>query len=108
MTRDKEPMSEAMFYILLALCRPLHGYAIISVVEEISKGRLKLSSGTLYGILTRLEVEGRIQLTEVSGRRKHYTLTKEGRIALHDECKRLSTIIADAEQNLFSIWYDMN
>ena len=47
---DKElPLTEAVFYIMLALRHPNHGYGIIQEVEEMTGGRLSLGAGTLYG-----------------------------------------------------------
>ena len=48
------PLTESTFYILLSLIEPLHGYGIIKKVDEMSKGRLRLAAGTLYGALSSL------------------------------------------------------
>ena len=49
------PLSEAVFLILLSMAEePRHGYAILKDVEELSQGRVRLSTGTLYGALRRL------------------------------------------------------
>jgi DNA-binding PadR family transcriptional regulator len=47
-------LTEAVFYILLVLHKPLHGYGIMQETEIMSGGRLKLSAGTLYGALSSL------------------------------------------------------
>ena len=52
--RRFSPLTEATFYILLSLIRPLHGYGIIKKVEEMSNGRVELAAGTLYGALNTL------------------------------------------------------
>ena len=44
-------LTEATYYILLALYNPQHGYGIMQEVEELSKGRVRLAAGTLYGAL---------------------------------------------------------
>ena len=51
-------LTEAVFYILLSLQKPLHGYGIIQNVEELSHGRVKLAAGTLYGALNSLVEKG--------------------------------------------------
>jgi DNA-binding PadR family transcriptional regulator len=49
------PLTETVLLILLSLAeRPRHGYAILKDVAEMSAGRVKLSTGTLYGALRRL------------------------------------------------------
>ena len=48
-------LTEAVFYILLSLGQPLHGYGIMQRAEELSNGRVKLAAGTLYGALTTLQ-----------------------------------------------------
>ena len=47
-------LTEAVYYILLSLCSPLHGYGIMQRVDEMSAGRVKLAAGTLYGALNTL------------------------------------------------------
>jgi DNA-binding PadR family transcriptional regulator len=88
-------MTEAMYYVLLALCQPRHGYAIMAAIEEISGGRVVMGPGTLYGVLNRLEKEKLIQLEEDDGRRKTYIITTLGRLALEDEYQRLTALVQD-------------
>ena len=45
------PMTEAMYYLLLALTRPAHGYRLMQQVNEASGGRVRMGPGTLYGLL---------------------------------------------------------
>ena len=50
-----EPPSEAVFLILTSLAgEPRHGYALLKDIEALSDGRVRLSTGTLYGALHRL------------------------------------------------------
>ena len=44
-----QPLTDALFYVLLALRQPKHGYGIIQEVQELTNGRLVLGAGTLYG-----------------------------------------------------------
>lgn len=54
-TRPVEPLSEAVFFILLSIQNsPKHGYAIMKEVEQLSDQRIRLSTGTLYGAIKRL------------------------------------------------------
>ena len=59
---ESQPMTEAMYYVLLALREPAHGYVLLRRIREISGGRLEMGPGTLYGVLTRLKKEGLIAL----------------------------------------------
>ena len=50
MNRDKNlPLTETIYYVLLALIEPAHGYAIMQKVEELSSGQVRLAAGTMYG-----------------------------------------------------------
>ena len=66
------PMTEATYYILLALMKPGHGYGMMQRIKELSGGRIEMGPGTLYGVLTRMNKEGLITLTSEEGRRKNY------------------------------------
>ncbi|HHY08836.1 MAG TPA: PadR family transcriptional regulator [Corynebacteriales bacterium] len=55
MKRDKNlPLTETVYYILLALLKPAHGYLIMQKVEELSDGQVRMAAGTLYGALETL------------------------------------------------------
>ena len=92
---ERQPMSEAMYYILLALLHPVQGYGVMQRVRELSGGRLVLGPGTLYGILTRMHTEGYIRLESAEGRRKVYAITEAGTQALLEEYRRLKTMVQD-------------
>ena len=44
-------LTEATYYILLSLYDPQHGYGIMQEAERLSRGRVRLAAGTLYGAL---------------------------------------------------------
>jgi len=83
------PLTESTYYIMLTLVEPLHGYAVMKKVEEISKGTVKVGPGTLYGAFTSLEKEGLIVKVKEENRRKSYVLTPKGKNVLMDQIKRL-------------------
>ncbi len=89
------PMTEAMYYVLLALMHPNHGYQLMHAITEVSKGRLTMGPGTLYGVLSRMQKDGLISLAEDDGRRKTYQITTEGEQALRIEYSRLKSLIQD-------------
>ena len=82
---EQGPMTEAMYYILLALLRPGHGYGMMQRIKELSGGRLEMGPGTLYGVLSRMNREGWIVLTGEEGRRKNYAITQAGKASLLTE-----------------------
>lgn len=89
---ESTALTEGVYYILLSLLTPMHGYGIIQNVERLSGGRVRMAAGTLYGALTALTDRGWIALTEESGRRKTYAITPEGRRALEQEVARLQEL----------------
>ena len=69
--QNQLPMTEATFYILLALTKPSHGYGMMQRIRALSDGRIQMGPGTLYGVLTRMNREGLIRLAGEDGRRKN-------------------------------------
>ena len=91
------PMTEAMYYILLTLTVPSHGYQLMSAVTQASRGRGLMGPGTLYGVLTRMETDRYIEIVSDDGRRKTYAITESGRAALRVETERLRSMLDDQE-----------
>lgn len=88
------PLSETMHYILLALREPLHGYAVMQKIEQMSNGNVILAAGTLYGAIDNLNKHGWIESVGESGRRKVYMITTEGNAILKIEQNRLLHILS--------------
>jgi DNA-binding PadR family transcriptional regulator len=90
---DVKPLGEAVLLILLSLAeRPRHGYALMKDIENLSEGRVRLSTGTLYGALRRLLQDQWIQRFEqadTSREKQAYRLTAEGRKQLQLEMDRM-------------------
>lgn len=96
MARKKlDTLTEQMYYLLLALHAPGHGYAIMERVRTLSHDRVQLGPGTLYTLLGRFEHEGLIALDKVEDTRKIYRLTDLGRETLEREYERLRRQVAD-------------
>lgn len=98
-------LTEAVYYILLSLTKPLHGYGIMQNVESLSQGRVKLAAGTLYGAINTLLEKGWIRaLPEITdSRKKEYEITNLGKDALINELSRLKELIANGEKILGGI-----
>lgn len=99
------PLTETTFFILLSLApQPKHGYAIMKDVETLSHGRVRLSTGTLYGAIKRMLEQGWIERIEENGEqangriRKSYQLTDLGRRVLEAERERLGVLVAAAQE----------
>jgi len=88
-------MTEAMFYTLLSLLKPGHGYGIMRRIRELSGNRVQMGPGTLYGVLTRMRKEEWILLESEGDRRKIYKITQTGREALKEEYARLKQMVQD-------------
>lgn len=88
-------MTEAVYYILLSLMEPMHGYGIMQNVEKLSNGRVNLAAGTLYGAINTLLEKGWITAlsSDKESRKKEYQITKQGKEMLQDEIIRLQELL---------------
>lgn len=83
------PLSETTFYTMVCLVEPMHGYALMQKVSEISQGTVTLGAGTLYTIFSNLEKEALIKMVSEADRRKTYVLTEKGKQVLVLQLQRL-------------------
>lgn len=90
-------LTEAIYYILLSLDRPLHGYGIMQNTEALSHGRVRLAAGTLYGALNTLLERGWIETAGQSVRKKEYVITPLGRAMVLKELERLHELTANGD-----------
>ena len=103
-TASQMPVTPAMFNVLLALADgEKHGYAILKEVDEQTQGEVRLSTGTLYGIIKRLLAEGLITESRTrpaaemdDARRRYYRVTEAGREVAAAEAVRMEKLIARA------------
>lgn len=95
-------LTETTYYTLLALYTPQHGYGIMQQVEELSKGRIRLAAGTLYGALNTMCEKGWIENlpVEAGSRKKEYKLTERGLSILQNEIRRLRELLENGEKIL--------
>ena len=97
------PLSPQQFHILLALAdEDRHGYGIILEVAERTSGAVRLGTGPLYTAIGRLAAVGLIEETDRRDRdderRRYYTLTPAGRLALKADASRLEALVAQARR----------
>lgn len=102
MPSDTIALTEAVYYILLSLHAPLHGYGIMQNVEKLSNGRVRLAAGTLYGAINTMLEKGWIRSLpgESGSRKKEYEITGRGKTVLCDELTRLRELVANGEKLL--------
>lgn len=90
------PMTETAYYILLSLAEPRHGYGIILHVTDITQGRIKLGSGTVYGTLNKLQNKGVISIYSDEQRRTVYEITDIGKQLILTEIERIKELYTNA------------
>jgi len=96
---NSTPLTEALFYILLAVKTPNHGYGIIQDISDMTGGRVVLGPGTLYGAINSMLTKGWIRLyseDKESRKKKEYLLTSLGREVFLNEVDRLKELIKNA------------
>lgn len=94
------PMTETAFYILLCLRRPNHGYSIVQTVERLTDGEIKLTPGTMYGSLSKMEKDGLISFVSVEDKRKIYQITELGVEVLELELNRIKRLYNSIKEEL--------
>ena len=98
---NNTPLTEALFYILLAVRKPNHGYGIIQEVSEITENRVVLGPGTLYGAINSMLSRGWIKLyseDKASRKKKEYLITDQGKEVFTNEVKRLNELVENAKK----------
>lgn len=95
-------LTEAVYYILLSLLEPMHGYGIMQNVEGLSGGRLRLAAGTLYGAISTMLEKGWITALDslADSRKKEYVITEAGREVLRAEYARLNELVNNGRRAL--------
>ena len=91
------PMSETMFYILLSLRQPNHGYGIMQQVKELTGDRVNMGAGTIYQSIGKLEGDGLIKPLREEDRKKIYEITDLGTQVLTIEAKRIRELYRNTE-----------
>lgn len=97
---ERGALTEAVYYILLSLYSPMHGYGIMQTVKELSGQRVNLGAGTLYGAINTLLEKNWITAIEgeKDSRKKEYLITSSGKAVVLSEISRLHELIANGEK----------
>lgn len=96
------PLTPALFHVLLALADgEKHGYVISKEIARRTNNEVRLSTGTLYGIIKRLlddemieESAERPEFSLDDQRRRYYRLTKLGKAVAEAEAERMERVLA--------------
>ena len=99
MANKTEPLTESYFFILLCLYHgPNHGYGIMQQSLALSKGNVRIGSGTMYGATSQMMKKGWIEECPSEGfdRKRQYRLTEAGRQVLLEEVVRLRHLVQTA------------
>lgn len=94
-------LTEAVYYILLSLLEPNHGYGIIRNTAELTHSRVELGAGTLYGAINNLLAKKWIELyseDKESRKKKQYVISETGREVLEQEINRLEELLEHGRQ----------
>lgn len=92
--KEFETLTPQMFYILLVLNTPRHGYEIMNEVSRLTEGEIQIGAGTLYTLLPRFQTEGYIDLLSVQDQKKIYQITSIGKRKLKKEKERMKKQIS--------------
>jgi len=93
-------MTETAFYILLCLREPNHGYGIVQKVDKMTEGEIKLTPGTMYGSLSKMEKDGVIRFVREEDKRKIYQITELGSEVLQIERNRIERLYKIVQEEL--------
>lgn len=100
-TKERGPLTEPMFYVLMSFLRQeMCGIEITEFVSQKTGGRVVLGPGTLYTLLGKFQEEHLIEETQVEGRKRTYRLTEKGREVYLTELERLRTCVRDGAEAL--------
>ena len=91
-------MTETGFYILLCLREEMHGYSIVQKVEKLTEGQIRLTPGTMYGSLFKMEKDGLISFVREEDKRKIYVITDLGKQVLSLEMARIERLYRNMKE----------
>jgi DNA-binding PadR family transcriptional regulator len=99
-TANTGALTEPVFYILLRLHMPAHGYALMKDIAEMTDGRVKIGAGSLYGALDSLQKKGWIRALDEHphDRKIEYIITDTGKQFFEKELTRLEEMLQNAQR----------
>jgi DNA-binding PadR family transcriptional regulator len=99
---EQSALTEGVYFILLSMLKPRHGYAVMQYVGKLTKGRVVLGAGTLYGAINILLEKQWICAVgaDKDSRKKEYVITDLGRKILNSERSRLEELLIIGKEEL--------
>ena len=99
-TANTGALTEPVFYILLRLHSPAHGYALMKDIAEMTDGRVNIGAGSLYGALDTLQKKGWIRALDKypHDRKIEYIITDTGMQYFEKELSRLEEMLQNAKE----------
>lgn len=99
-TANSGALTESVYYILLRLHRPAHGYALMKDIAQMTDGRVNLGAGSLYGALDTLQKKEWIKALDEhpQDRKIEYIITDTGKQFFEKEIFRLEELLQNAEK----------
>lgn len=91
-----DKLTQPMFYVLLSLYKPRHGYDIMNYIKELTEGRVIVGPGTLYNLLGRFLDAEYIDIVSEEDNKKIYIINDNGKRLVKREIDRLKRLIKDA------------
>lgn len=95
--KKNKALTQSMYYVLLSLTKPRHGYEIMQYISDITKKRVSVGPGTLYALLPKFEEDGYIKMISTDDNKKTYLITDAGQEILNEEINRLRLLLSDGE-----------
>ena len=94
------PMTETAFFFFFFLRKPNHGYGIVQMVEKMTDGAIRITPGTMYGSLSKMEKDNVIHFIREEDKRKIYQITDLGLEVLRIELKRIERLYKIAQEEM--------
>jgi DNA-binding PadR family transcriptional regulator len=95
--KQLQNLTEPMYYVLLNLLQPIHGYGIMENIKKMTLGRIQVGAGTLYALLSRFEKEDIVMKISTQESKKIYKITDKGKEILRQEHIRLKQLVKDGD-----------
>ena len=95
-------LTEGVYLILLSMLKPRHGYSVMQYIGKLTKGRVVLGAGTLYGAINTLLEKQWICAVGIDNdsRKKEYIITDYGKKVLAGEMARLNELLVIGKEEL--------
>ena len=99
---EQSALTEVVYFILLSMLNPRHGYAVMQYIGKLTKGRVVLGAGTLYGAINTLLEKQWISAAseDKNSRKKEYVITDLGKEILNLEMTRLEELLIIGKNEL--------